>query len=144
MITSDNILFLAQYSEVYTDTPSYWDYRIRVLTEAVTFRLSNGRIMTIEKGFEWDEASIPWLFSWAFPKSGKYAFSALVHDALYYAKYDSQLFADNEFHFWMQATNISNLQILWRYRMVRLFGGFWWDAKLSWRAIHNQDKISIT
>ena len=129
---------------VYSDTPNYWDYRIRVLTEAVTFKLSNGRILTIERGFEWDEASIPWGFSWAFPKSGKYAFAALVHDALYYAKYDSQKFADREFRYWMEATLNSKLQTFVRFAMVRAFGGFWWRAKLSNRAINNQSLISIT
>lgn len=143
-ITSDNILLLAQHGEVYSDTPSYWDYRIRIVTDAVTFRLSNGQIMTIEKGFEWDEASIPFIFSWAFPKSGKYAFAALIHDALYYAKHDSQQFADKEFKYWMQATLNSRLQTIVRYAIVRIFGRFWWNAKLSKRAILNQDKIVIT
>jgi hypothetical protein len=129
---------------VYADTPNYWDYHVRVLTEAVTFKLSNGRIITLEKGFEWDEASIPWLFSWAFPKSGKYAYSALVHDAIYYAKYDSRKFADKEFRYWMQATLNNRLQIAVRYYIVRLFGWMYWDAKLSNRAINNQKLISIT
>ena len=144
IITADTILFLAQHNEVYADTPSYWDFKIRVLTEPVTFQLSNGRILTIEKGFEWDEASIPFVFSWAFPKSGKYAFAALVHDALYYAKHDSRKFADREFKYWMKATGINSFQVFWRFSMVRVFGGFWWNAKLSKRAILNQDKIIIT
>ena len=143
-ITADNILLLAQHNMVYSDTPNYWDYRVRVLTEAVTFKLSNKQIITLEKGFEWDEASIPWIFSWAFPKSGKYAYSALVHDALYYAKFSNRKFADNEFKYWMKATDISKRQINIRYAIVRLFGWTYWNAKLSGRAINNQQLISIT
>ena len=144
IITADTILFLAQHNEVYSDTPSYWDYKIRVLTEPVTFQLSNGRILTIEKGFEWDETTVMWVLLWAFPKSGEYAYAALVHDALYYAKYDSQKFADREFRHWLKATECSRFQTVCRYYYVRALGWIKWGAKLSKRAILNQDKISIT
>ena len=145
MITIENILELAENNEVYADTPSFYDYRVRVLKTFVSYKLSNGEILNIAPGFEWDEASVPWLFIWAFPKSGRYSQSAMVHDALYYKMYRNRKFADNELFHWMKATLCSDLQIRIRYCLVRLFGGAYWNRNVtSKRTLKNQSLITIT
>ena len=144
IITAETILFLAQHAEVYADTPSWFDYKYRVLTGDVSFKLSNGRLLTIERGFEWDETTVMWVLLWAFPKAGKYAPAALVHDALYYEKYGTRKDADIEFKFWLEATMCSKFQALSRYYYVRALGWIKWYSKPSKRAIKNWVLISIT
>jgi hypothetical protein len=138
---------LAMTASVYVDTPSYYEPRIRILKEDVKFLLSTGELLTIKAGFEWDEVSVPYLLQWAFPKSGKYAYSAMVHDALYYASYKSQKFADDEFRKWMEATaNISTNQRWLRWVFVRTFGWIYWSANInkpSARFLRNQKYIRI-
>ena len=80
-ITFENLKRFAKRAAVYKDTPSYYEPHIRILKEGVTFWLSNDELLSIKAGFEWDEVSVPYGLQWAFPKSGKYAYSALVHDA---------------------------------------------------------------
>jgi hypothetical protein len=144
-ITFWNVKHRAMTGTVYADTPSYFDAHIRVLTTDVVFKLSNGKYLHIAKGFEWDEQSVPWGLQWAFPKSGKYAVSALVHDALYYARYRSQKFADAEFKLWMDET-INRNQSWLRWAFVSLFGGIYWNKNIrkpSDRLLWNQQHIEI-
>jgi hypothetical protein len=142
-----NLTMLAMTANVYVDTPSYYEPRIRILKEDVKFLLSTGELLTIKAGFEWDEVSVPYLLQWAFPKSGKYAYSAMVHDALYYASHRSQKFADDEFKKWMNATGSINENQSWlRWAFVRMFGGIYWNKnvrKPSERYLKNRKLISI-
>jgi hypothetical protein len=137
----------ARKASVYNDTPSYYEEHIRILKKDVNFWLSTNEMLTIKAGFEWDEVSVPYLLQWAFPKSGKYAYSALVHDALYYSVHHSQKFADDEFRKWMYATgNISKRQIYLRWLFVRMFGGIYWKKnvnKPSARCLHNRKLVEI-
>lgn len=145
MITRENIKWMAQRNAVYVDTPSYADYRIRVIKQQVRFLLSTGEVLTIHPGFEWDEASVPFILMWAFPKSGKYAASALIHDALYYSTYKSQRFADDEFKYWMDVM-INKNQSRLRWAFVRLFGFLYWNKNVSRpseRLKHNLKHIEI-
>jgi hypothetical protein len=142
-----NLTMLAMTANVYVDTPSYYEPRIRILKEDVNFLLSTGELLTIKAGFEWDEVSVPYLLQWAFPKSGKYAYSAMVHDALYYALHHSQKFADDEFKKWMDATGNINVNQSWlRWAFVRMFGGIYWNKnvrKPSERYLKNRKLITI-
>jgi hypothetical protein len=142
-ITLDNIKSLVESNtKFYSDTPSFWESDIRILTSDISFLLSNGKTLTVERGFEWDEVSVPYIFQWAFPKSGKYALSALVHDALYYKKYNSRKFADDEFKKWMDVTINANQSWI-RWAFVRAFGWTYWNKKPSKRLIYNQQFIKI-
>jgi hypothetical protein len=142
-----NLTMLAMTANVYVDTPSYYEPHIRILKKDVKFLLSTGELLTIRAGFEWDEVSVPYLLQWAFPKSGKYAYSAMVHDALYYASYKSQKFADDEFKKYMNATGGINKKQTWlRWAFVRIFGGIYWNKnkrKPSKRCLKNQQLITI-
>src|SRR5687767_6259371 len=118
IITIDNIKALASEGLVYSDTPSFKEHRIRILKTDCYFRMTSGDVIRIKRGFEWDEASVPVLFRFAFPKSGKYAFSALLHDALYYQTQVTRSEADREFYEWMKAT-INPVQAYLRYQFVK-------------------------
>jgi hypothetical protein len=145
-IKLNNIKSLIDSNTVlYSDSPSFLNPKIRVLTSNVKFLLSDGKTLSIGKGFEWDEVSVPYILQWAFPKSGKYAISALVHDALYYKTYKSQKFADDEFKKWMDVT-INPVQSWLRWMFVRIVGGIFWKKNIknpSSRVLWNQDCIKI-
>jgi hypothetical protein len=117
-----------------------------MLKSSVAFMLSNGRALAIRPGFYWDENSIPYVFQWAFPKSGMYAIPALVHDALYFDTSTTRLFADNEFKYWLQALGVSRRQVCFRYWAVRLFGWLYWRKNRKEpgeRCLHNRTLITI-
>ena len=147
LITLANVLDLAKACKVYSDSPMYAkDGKYRVLQSDVSFELSNKQYLHIQKGMWWDENSIPWVFQWAFPKSGMYAVPALVHDALYYNTTTTQKFADNEFKYWMKAVDVNPFQLKFRYTTVRMFGGSYWSANVknpSARCLHNRKLIQI-
>lgn len=127
MITFYNILDLYKKGELYSDTPLYSKSgRLRMLTTKVSFQLSNGQALIIDKGFTWDESTIPWLLQPLFPKSGLYAASALVHDALYYLTIHDKRFVELEFAKWMVSSGVSMKQVYFRYWAVSIFGGRWW------------------
>lgn len=148
MHTLSTIYATAQAGKVYADAPVFDPAgRYRRLTEDVTFLLSSGVVLTIQKGFEWDENSIPFLLQPFFPKSGIYAIPALVHDALYYLTVGDQKFADMEFAMWMCALRVKPKQIAFRLWAVDTFGDKWWNKNLrnpGERCIYNRTKIYLS
>lgn len=147
MFTLSNILNAARSNMVYFDTPCFskrGDYRM--LMCEVSFQLSTGQVLTIDAGMYWDENSIPYVFQWAFPKSGMYAVPAMIHDALYFDTSTSQRFADDEFKIWMQVLGVSRWQVWFRYWAVRLFGGLYWSKNVKRpgeRCLHNRKLIKL-
>ena len=145
--TLSNIAEYAKKGEIYSDAPVYDESgKFRRLMCDVKFLLSNGKILIIEKGFEWDENSIPFLLQPFFPKSGIYAIPALVHDALYYLAQGEQKFADMEFAIWMCTLRIKPKQIAFRLWAVDTFGDKWWKKNVqnpSERCLRNRNKITI-
>ena len=147
MITFDNIYDHASTCTLYADAPvpsRTGRYR-RIITE-VSFILSNGHVLTIKPGFEWDEASVPWLFQPLYPKSGIYAASALVHDALYYYSEYPRLWVEGEFMRWMVASGVSRRQAIWRWIIVSSLGWLWYVKNRHWpskRCIKNRQFIVI-
>ncbi len=132
MITFYNILDLYKKGELYSDTPLYSKSgRLRMLSTKVSFQLSNGQTLTIDKGFTWDESTIPWILQPFFPKSGLYAASALVHDALYYLTVHDKKWVEIEYVKWMMATGVNMRQLLFRYWAVSLFGYRWWNRNVK-------------
>jgi hypothetical protein len=148
MHTLSTIYATAQAGKVYADAPVFDPAgRYRRLTEDVTFLLSNGKVLTIQKGFEWDENSIPFILQPLFPKSGIYAIPALIHDALYYMAEGEQKFADMEFAIWMCALRIKPKQIAFRLWAVDTFGDRWWNKNLcnpGERCLNNRTKIHLS
>jgi hypothetical protein len=147
MITFLNIQDKLTKSILYCDTPVYSRKgRYRKLCTEVTFLLGNTQAMTIKPGFTWDENSIPWILQPFFPKSGMYAASALVHDALYYLTIHERKWVEEEFRRWMIATGVSKRQVFFRYWAVKLFGWRWWNRnkkRPSDRCINNRKYIML-
>ena len=147
MITLTNVIDRARKCQVYADTAMYTnDGKYRFLTSDVIFELSDKRILHIKRGFVWDENSIPWLLQPLFPKSGKYAVAALVHDALYYKTETTRDFADKEFKIWMKALKIKSSQIWWRSFIVNVLGWTYWNKNInnpSIRCKNNRKLIKI-
>lgn len=53
------------------------------LLEDVYFKLSNGFVIKIHKGYKWDLSSVPRLLWWLLPPDGDFQIGALIHDFLY-------------------------------------------------------------
>lgn len=111
---------------------SKWDKYI--IEEELEFKLSNGDILVIEKGFLWDKSSMPKLLHWIFAPTGKFEIAALIHDKIYkdLKKIYSRKFADKEMLLWskaLQQTNkwsSRNIDNYFRYYGVKVFGGLAW------------------
>lgn len=147
MINLTNIHAHCLAGTVYADTPVH-DPRgkYRRLTQPVDFELSNGQVLLIGAGFEWDEASVPWLLHPLYPKSGIYAPSALVHDALYYLTQHPRAWVEAEFRLWMQACQLPPEQVAWRYWAVSTLGWYWYNQNLnrpSERCVRNRGLLEL-
>jgi hypothetical protein len=96
--------------------------------------LSNDKVITINKGFEFDGSSTPRGLWWIFPSYGNFFLAALIHDYMYKNEYlrdeigisPARLLADKEMLLWSKALNSQTwgkkLDNNIRYAAVRLFG----------------------
>lgn len=109
------------------------------LLEPLTIQLSNKKVITIPKGFEWDGSSAPRLLWAIVPPDGDFELGALIHDYLYvnkkskkFADFNTRKFADKEMLIWSRKCSgtsyisIRNVDNIVRYIMVRIFGGLVW------------------
>lgn len=105
------------------------------LLESLSIELSNGDIINISEGFEWDGSSTPRLFWSIVPPEGDFELGALIHDYLYVNKKKfsySRKFADTEMLLWSKKVSgttkasIRNIDNYIRYYAVRIFGGLVW------------------
>jgi hypothetical protein len=55
------------------------------LQQTICIQLSNGAVIVVPEGFEWDLSSAPKLVWSMFPPFGDFLFAALIHDYLYVA-----------------------------------------------------------
>lgn len=122
------------------------NWKTHKLRRNIILRLSNGKVITIEDGFDWDRSSVP-KFLWSIlPPDGDFIIGALIHDWLYVNNNyiikewfngnskKARKFSDKEMLLWSKAVNgtkkgsLKNLDNLIRYRGVRIFGGL-----LAWK-----------
>lgn len=143
ILTHANVRQLANAGEVYSDYPDPNNHRRRILATGVLIEYSFGVRARVSPGFNWDEASVPWILQWAFPKSGKHAYPALPHDVAYYAKFCTRKQADVEFLLYALNMGTRPLVAYLRYFALRCFGGIWWRRKPSKFAARNRRLISI-
>ena len=143
VLSMHNIRQLASEGKAYKDYPDPNNPKRRILAEPVTIQYSFGKTVVVGAGFSWDEASVPWLFQWAFPKSGEHAYAALPHDVAYYAKFCTRDEADFEYYKWSLMMGAGTFSSLCRYAALRLFGWHWWNRTPSRYAIANRLKIEI-
>lgn len=113
------------------------------VSEEIKVTLSDGYVLTIEKGFQTDLASIPkWL--WSFFKPIDKAFIGdLIHDKLWVDKigqinhfdknlYKARLFADKERTIWRKRIAPKKKFKNWiTHRIIRLIGGFFYSRQIS-------------
>lgn len=141
MITPLNIVEHARNGNVLSDFPDVDNHKMRVLNREVEILIANKKVI-IKEGFKWDEASVPFFLTWAFPKSGKYAYAAFPHDVAYYSKFCTRYEADIQYLNYSLA--ISSPFSAWcRFAGVRLFGWIYWNRKPSKIALENKTKIIL-
>ena len=105
---------------------------VHLLLRDISVTLSNGKEITIPKGFEWDLASVPQIVQSIIRDDGDDDIAYLIHDFLYVNKLTTRVFADKEMLKWAKAMrqtdkiSIRNIDINIRYHVVRWFGGFVW------------------
>lgn len=102
------------------------------LLQDVNVRLSDGRELTIPKGYVWDLASVPRLLWSIVPPDSDAELAFLIHDYLYENHKElgyNQKFCDNEMKLWSKELNgtqnkysLRNIDNSIRYYAVRLFG----------------------
>lgn len=103
------------------------------LEENIAVQLSNGAVLNIPKGYEWDLSSVPRLFWIALAPDGDFQLAALIHDYLYENALFSRKFADAEMLRWSKILNgtkklisFRNFDNYSRYYGVRIFGWLVW------------------
>lgn len=98
-----------------------------VVIKETNIELSDGKIITIPKGFVFNGSSSPRFLWWIFPSYGNFFFAALIHDYLYEIRYKfDKKYADKEMLFWSNLVNKRNFAKIidnyLRYYAVLLFG----------------------
>ena len=92
----------------------------------------NGYIITVQKGFITDLASVPRSFWTIFPPFGVYTPAAVIHDFLY-SEYNvtgiNRTLSDKIFLFIMRELGVGFFKSKTMYRAVRLFGETSWKNK---------------
>ena len=88
----------------------------------------NGEWIEIAEGFEWNGASIPWIFWFVIgkPTSQKFALASLIHDYLYSKREDRNL-ADNLFRKLLDDAGVNGRRVALMWLAVR--AGGWWFYK---------------
>lgn len=112
------------------------------LLEDVYFKLSNGFVIRIPKGYKWDLSSVPRFLWWLLPPDGDFQIGALIHDFLYENKewlihdftyvnlHYSRKFCDQEMYRWSVAASgtkkqsLRNIDNKIRLAGVRAFGWY--------------------
>jgi hypothetical protein len=84
-------------------------------------------------GFVTDFASIPRIFWAALRPDGKYTYSAIVHDYLYWTQTRPREEADEIMKFGMEDFKVGSLELGAIYGAVRILGGFAWDSNAELR-----------
>lgn len=126
IITLDNIKELLDTGELISLTPVPKTRFIFRLNKDIKIQLSSGEIFELKKGWEYDGASVPWIFQPLFPKWGEHSYSSLVHDMLYFTHYKNRKFADKEHFLWGKAIGIKPLDNYLRYYFLRLLAWYPW------------------
>jgi len=88
----------------------------------------------VPEGFCTDLASVPQLFWSLLPKTGRYAYAAIVHDFLSWTQTGTRLQADDVLFAAMEDSSVNSLTKWTIYEAVRGFGGAAWDGNMKAKA----------
>lgn len=147
MITVDNIYNkLMNNDTIISISPLYKyknSYRYRINKPLQNICLSDGTIINIQEGFEYDGCSGFRAIRNILPTFGDFNFAVLIHDYLYIEKekhpHITQKFADREMLLWSNKLNgsikndgvfgflLKRFDNYLRYYLCRLFGRLAWD-----------------
>jgi hypothetical protein len=83
---------------------------------------------TVPSGFVTDLASVPRLYWSILPKTGKYAYAAIVHDFLYWTQKTTRAEADQVLKAAMQDSNVGAATVGVIYGTARAFGASFWNG----------------
>ena len=109
------------------------DQRFILLEKVTAFSL--GYRITINKGFDFDGASIPkWLWSiYGSPFTGNYVVASLIHDGLYASQKVSKRISDKIFLDIMKQSNVGYVKRTSMYLAVKMFGGKDWKEASKYK-----------
>ena len=88
----------------------------------------------VPRGFVTDLASIPRAFWSIIPKTGRYAYPAIVHDYLYWEQRTTRSIADDVFREAMKELDVSPVAREGMWATLRLAGGSAWEANATAKA----------
>ena len=113
-----------------------WDYYFLEGTlEWIANPGQNFSPVEVPKGFVTDLASVPAILWSVFPKTGRYAYAAIVHDYLYWTQAVSREEADSVLKAAMEDAKVDIASQVGFYAAVRTFGASPWEhsrkAKLA-------------
>ena len=97
-----------------------------ILLDDLVYETWDRKLITVQKGFDTDFATVPRPFRGLFPKAGAYKDAAVVHDYLYRYSTRSRKDADRRFSQAMKDLGISWWRRATMYRAVRAWGGGIW------------------
>ena len=109
------------------------DQRFILLDKETAFSL--GYRITINKGFDFDGASIPkWLWSiYGSPLTGNYVVASLIHDGLYASQKVSKSISDKIFLDIMKQSKVGYVKRTSMYLAVTMFGGKDWKEASKYK-----------
>lgn len=90
--------------------------------------------VAVPRGFVTDLASVPSALWSVYPKSGRYAYAAIVHDYLYWDQSRSREEADNVLVAAMEDAKVPQLTIFNFVSVLKAVGGFAWDRNAKAKA----------
>lgn len=112
--------------------------RIYFITKEIGWRPNPGqeahKSVTVPSGFVTDLASIPRIFWSILPTDGVYAYSAIIHDYLYWEQPVDRDEADLIFRYSMEDFKVDGATIATIYKAVRLGGAGAWKENAALKA----------
>jgi hypothetical protein len=132
-ITKENVVeqLLSDELIVQSYVYSYKSKRYWKIIEPLTVQLSNGRIISIEKGFYYDMSTVPQPLWGILSPINDGLFGYLIHDWLYINKDKhtmTQWECDDEMLFWTNIVNKNKIDNYFRWFFVKYaFGWLYWN-----------------
>lgn len=130
MITLENVKKTLETSNPIHKSRVYGNNKINnyILLKDINVKLTNGKLITIPKGFKWNLASVPRILWSICSPDNDAEIAYLIHDYLYRTKILPKIEADIEMFTWAGITNgtkkisIKNIDNKLRYLAVKYFG----------------------
>jgi hypothetical protein len=101
------------------------------------------REVVVPKGFVTDLASVPQVFWSILPKTGRYAYAAIVHDYLYWTQNVSRDEADSILEIAMKDSRVDMSTLKTITTAVTIFGQSAWDANKKLKAAGEKRVLKI-